>query len=377
MIKHRKIGILMKWMSLGGIEVSLMRLISAMRATGRYSFKLVVIKPIENARCLKFIEEEHIEVVQIDLVERERPKGFLKKLAWRYERAKGLRIFRKALGAALSDCDLAFDYSGDEFRKVIGVFKGPKYFWWHFSYARFAAHVRKTMQANAKIYSGFVMLSDSFAQKFAEDYPKLRIKTSQIYNVFDPEEVRALALVGPKHETSRPYFVSPSRLWWDKDNETILRAFRLFNERHPNAAELVFVGTGSEEEKLRKLAKDFGLTDLVFFKGGMDNPYAVVKGAIASILSSPQEGVPLVPLEAMALGVLPIASDVPDSIREELLDGEAGLLFPFKDAVALEKAMEMTFAGGDAVSRLKTHGAEMLNRFSAEVIIPQVEEMIA
>lgn len=357
-----KIGITLLWMNVGGVEIALMRLISAMRKTGRYAFKLLVTKPITSPRCLEFLEKESVEVVKIS----ELQKGFFARL----------RLSRE-IGVALSDCDILFDFSGDEFRHVIGRFKGPKYFWWHFSFERFRSHMRSSFKKNVKPYTGFVMISEYFAREFAKVYPSTSLKTATIYNLFDPEEVRAAAERGPCHLTSRPYFVSPSRLWWDKDNETILRAFKSFNERHPEKAELVFVGKGSEEEKLKAIAAELGISELVSFKGGMDNPYSVVKSSIASILSSPQEGMPLVPLEAMALGVLPICSDVPDGVREELLNGEAGILFPYKDVEALSLAMEKAFVGGEDIARMKAKGAESLLRFSADEILPRLEGFLA
>jgi len=138
----KRIGITLLWMGLGGIEVSLMALIAAMLQTGRYSFKLVVTKPITSKRCLDFITRHNIDVVLVRQVSRVKPNGRIRVLWWRLQRKLARCALRRELRAALADCKVLFDYSGDEFRHVIDFFKGPKYFWWHFSFRRFMVHAQ-------------------------------------------------------------------------------------------------------------------------------------------------------------------------------------------------------------------------------------------
>ncbi len=232
------------------------------------------------------------------------------------------------------------------------------------------------MDCDAKVYSGMVMISKHFESQFHRHYPGIKMRTAQIYNLFDAAKVRELANTGLTHAADKPYFVVPSRLGFDKDHESVIKAFALFNQKHPNAASLVFIGTGSEEPALKVLSRIMMLDQLIVIKGGMDNPYAIVKGAIASILSSPEEGLPTVLLEAMALGVLPISSDVPDGPREALLNGAAGILYPYKDVVELSKALETAYICGDEVDRMKANAEIALRRFSKEEIIPKVESLI-
>lgn len=75
----------------------------------------------------------------------------------------------------------------------------------------------------------------------------------------------------------------------------------------------------------------------IVFTGALNNPYGIMRGAIANILSSESEGLPTLLLESVALGVPCISSKCKNGPREILLNGRGGLLFETGDANALAK----------------------------------------
>jgi glycosyltransferase involved in cell wall biosynthesis len=141
--------------------------------------------------------------------------------------------------------------------------------------------------------------------------------------------------INPKTE---PVFLAVGRLSFQKDYETLLKAFAKFREN--NYGKLLILGEGELREKLENLIKEMQLNNDVQLLGFTDNPYAYMSKVDSLILSSLWEGLPTVLIEAMACGCQVIATDCPYGAKEILAAGEYGFLVPTQDILALAKAME-------------------------------------
>jgi colanic acid/amylovoran biosynthesis glycosyltransferase len=120
--------------------------------------------------------------------------------------------------------------------------------------------------------------------------------------------------------------IAVGRLSPEKGHTGLLEAFAS-NSDH-NILELVLVGDGPEADRLRALAGQLGISDRVRFAGRLSEPETLSEIAKADILVLPSfmEGLPIVLMEAMAMGTAVIASRV-GGIPELVDDGESGLLF--------------------------------------------------
>lgn len=173
-------------------------------------------------------------------------------------------------------------------------------------------------------------------------------------NAFDLAAIRlraaeALATVPPQ-----PYAVCVARLdIATKGLDVLLRAWRRMLDAAQDGelpvTTLVLVGDGGDAERLRVMARELGLQDKVLFAGLQVNPYPWIRQARWLVLASRNEGSPNVLIEAMALDCLAVSTDCPVGPREILADGEAGLLVPVDDEVALARAMRQ--AQSDPVLR--------------------------
>lgn len=129
------------------------------------------------------------------------------------------------------------------------------------------------------------------------------------------------------------------RLMPVKGFEYLIEAFAQFCRRHGlRKSKLVIVGDGPLRTVLEQSAESQGITDHVMFLGVRTDVYNVMSVFDVFALSSLHEGVPMVLLEAMALGVPIVASRV-GGIPEILEDSKEAMLVPAKDPVALSKAM--------------------------------------
>jgi glycosyltransferase involved in cell wall biosynthesis len=92
----------------------------------------------------------------------------------------------------------------------------------------------------------------------------------------------------------------------------------------PPSFEVVVIGAGPEEARLRGLAHDLGLDRRVTFAGELPGAASLFAAFDVFVAPSRKEGLPLAVLEAMALGLPVVASDI-SAHREVLGEASAGL----------------------------------------------------
>jgi PEP-CTERM/exosortase A-associated glycosyltransferase len=133
-------------------------------------------------------------------------------------------------------------------------------------------------------------------------------------------------------------------------------------------ARVLLVGGGPEEGKLKALARRLGLEHAVRFAGRV--PHAEVQRyySIVDVLAYPRRAIrltdlvtPLKPLEAMAQGLVVVASDV-GGHRELIRDGVNGALFRAGSAEALAQALVAIFRGRPPATELKRNGRAFVER---------------
>lgn len=101
---------------------------------------------------------------------------------------------------------------------------------------------------------------------------------------------------------------------------------------------LVIVGEGNNEE-LKKVAEQYDVTDFVHFLGYQSNPFKYLKKAKFLVLSSKNEGMPNVILEALACEVPVVSFDCPCGPRTIIKDKVNGILVEDQNLDKLSEAM--------------------------------------
>jgi glycosyltransferase involved in cell wall biosynthesis len=179
-------------------------------------------------------------------------------------------------------------------------------------------------------------------------WPKTRIET--LYNRIDIEAVQAGQL---SREASRAALGLPQNAWIagnvgrlhpDKDQATLIRAFAHALSRLPAGSLLAILGSGREEDALKALARELGITGSVRFLGQIPEARRYFKAFDVFALSSDHEPFGMVLLEAMSANVPVMATDcggAPEVV------GNPDQLFPLKDAAALAGKLIEFMAGND------------------------------
>lgn len=139
--------------------------------------------------------------------------------------------------------------------------------------------------------------------------------------------------------------------------------------------ELVLVGDGEMREEVERRVTRFGLEDRVRITGWMDGEgvRAEIRGARALVLPSFAEGLPVVLMEAMALG-RPTASTFVAGIPELVEPGVSGWLFPAGSVDCLVDAMRAAL--GAAPEKLTAMGGAGRARVAAQHDIRRNAELL-
>jgi glycosyltransferase involved in cell wall biosynthesis len=261
--------------------------------------------------------------------------------------------------------------SGSSFRQIKFT-KQPKLTWLHCSinYA-----IANKIPDRLKQYKKIVCLSDSVKSDFATACPEYANKLIRIYNPVDYTAIEIASRTAPKYDGK--YFLCVGRMDDDKDIPTIIRAFNKFwiHENKPDV-KMVFIGDGNIADDMKKMAAATDAHDQFVFLGKIPKPYGYMRGACAHILSSYNEGLPTVLIEAMATGTLNISSNCPNGPHEILLDGDAGILFEPGNADELANAMSNVWNGRVDITAITKCATESLQRFNPEKIYEQIMDVI-
>ena len=137
----------------------------------------------------------------------------------------------------------------------------------------------------------------------------------------------AQLLFRPKSTIGDSAIVCVGRLSAEKAHAGLFEAFTLLSRKYPRAR-LRLVGDGPCRVQLEQLAAKLGIAERVEFLGSRSEESTLGEIATADLLVLPSlmEGLPVVLIEAMALGV-PVVAPRVAGIPELVEDGGTGLLF--------------------------------------------------
>jgi glycosyltransferase involved in cell wall biosynthesis len=161
-----------------------------------------------------------------------------------------------------------------------------------------------------------------------------RIDNAISIPVLDPnekEKIRAEWNLAP-HEK---LIVQIGRLAKSKRNALLLKAVADLSREI--AARVAFVGDGEEHAALAAYARDLGIDGRVFFAGYRRDALAILAAADVLAVTSNKEGLPIVILEAMAVGC-PIITTAVGAIPQ-VLSAKSAWIIPVDDDVALVRAL--------------------------------------
>jgi glycosyltransferase involved in cell wall biosynthesis len=145
------------------------------------------------------------------------------------------------------------------------------------------------------------------------------------------------------------------RLIEQKDHATLLRAFAVAHQRHPDAM-LAVLGDGPLRGRTEALVAELGLARAVFLPGRLETRDWLERADIFAH-SSRWEGFGIVLLEAMLAG-LPVAATRVSAVPEIVADGKTGVLVDAEDVHALAAALAGLLADPERAQTFGRTGRE-------------------
>lgn len=166
-------------------------------------------------------------------------------------------------------------------------------------------------------------------------------KIITLYNSIDPSDFDDFNYVNRVPEKlkngSEIILGTVGRLYYQKDPITLIKSFKIINDRFPNT-KLVMVGDGPLEQACIKLIDKLGLKSKIDLAGYQKNSKAYYKMFDIFMLSSHYEGLPYALLEAMSMGIPSVGTNVV-GIKDLINHGRTGYLAEEEDYKGLADAV--------------------------------------
>ncbi|MCM2272759.1 MAG: glycosyltransferase family 4 protein [candidate division Zixibacteria bacterium] len=243
------------------------------------------------------------------------------------------------------------------------------------SAVRWIAFSRGFTQDNWKVrlYHGIEKFIIRFADRVvavsesqAEKLRQLRVAPEKIVvvrNAIDPEAFQSIERLSLRKRFTLPadsiVGFACGRFSAEKGQADLIRATAIASARAPRLR-LIMAGNGPEFERCRELITRHHLEQIVFMPGFERDAVAYLKDADFLVNPSLSEGLPNVILEAMAVGVPVIATNV-GGVPELLTDNESGLLVPPSDPMSLATAILRLVDNLDLRGRLAATASQVLS----------------
>jgi glycosyltransferase involved in cell wall biosynthesis len=215
-------------------------------------------------------------------------------------------------------------------------------------YLRLKRKIEKKLNVIFQYSSKVVVLSGKYMEDILELRPKLprqKIYSIENFNPYENENVEI-------SKNNQVIFVG--RLIYLKRIDQILLGWKNIKKLETNW-KLLIIGDGDEEINLKKMVKTFNINNVLFLPN--QDPRMLYKSSKIICLTSVYEGLPMVLLEALHYGVVPIVYNTFGSASDIITHGENGFLvepFNYKQL-------------GEYISLLQEN-PEMLNKMSLKAI---------
>lgn len=360
MKKKKKVVFFAGRLIMGGLEMVLKNLLDELKKHD--DLELIVFADVRETYFSDWFDDNKDKIKLYDgRIRTTRKSGLIHLLRWQLQKIR--------INSVIHDADVIIDCRG-ECSKFLKSFSGKKIIWIHGGFD----YLIKSMNMESVLsYDRIICLTESFKNDFISVFPKHSNKIFKIYNIVNHREIAEKSKIA--FAPHGKYFVHVARINPDKDIKTLLLGFDGFWRKNgrPDVS-LYLVGKDGgcgEKKRLDSLLKHLECRENVVFVGNVPEPFGYMRDALANILSSPQEGMSIVLIEAAACGTINIASDCKSGPREILMDGEAGVLFPVGDYRKLSQFMSDIFNKKIDVKKMTNNAKRGLNRFDAKEVAKQ------
>jgi len=161
--------------------------------------------------------------------------------------------------------------------------------------------------------------------------------------------------------------IAVSRLNKVKRIDLLINSLHEINKDYD--VQLIIIGDGPEENKLKNLTRELNLEENVHFLGFRDDVIQWMINSDIFVTASQVEGSPNSLIEAVCLGIPSIATDCPTGPKEILNNGEQGILIPIDSEKHMVDAMRLLIEDQDLRNKFVQSSEITRDRYSSERIV--------
>jgi glycosyltransferase involved in cell wall biosynthesis len=222
--------------------------------------------------------------------------------------------------------------------------------------------------------------SEALQEAIREEYPKLATLTvltprdRKAYMAHLPSRRRLVRLPNAvrdmgdvRADLSAKVVLAAGRLVRQKGYDRLIKAWSLVAPKHPDWR-LEIYGQGPKEERLRELIAEHGVGDSVALGPPVDDMGAVMARSSIFALSSRWEGLPLVLLEAMSVGMAVVSFDCPTGPASVIDDHVNGLLIRPRTIANFAAALEEMISDEELRRRCSAAAIETMREYRMDEI---------
>lgn len=211
-----------------------------------------------------------------------------------------------------------------------------------FTVTRFASIRAKGAFWNFRNYISVLKLKKQISQfdqivvLTEEDAALWQTMFSKVYVISNPLTIQ----IKKKAALQNKAAIAVGRLVHEKGFDLLIDSWTIVHQNHPDWV-LHIYGDGPLENDLRKKVLQKNLQDHIFIHAAVSNIGDKYSENSLFVLSSRQEGFPLVLLEAMSAGLPCVAYNCKSGPAQLLNNGENGILVEAQDITALSQAISL------------------------------------
>jgi len=232
-----------------------------------------------------------------------------------------------------------------------------------------------SMRRSYKMSDLFVVLAESYKQHFV-DFTGVQ-KPNHLISLPNPVTIDVnRTLLSDTEKQKRILYVGRLELF----NKRPDRVLQIWNEVAPNAEDwfLDIVGDGPDKCELERMTTDMQLEHVKFY--GYQNPTFYYEQSSILLLTSDFEGFPLVLVEGMSYGLVPVVYGSFSAVYDIIEDGKDGIIVPkgnegFNADVMAERIKPL-MANHDKLNYMALNAIEKSKNYSIDKIYEQWMEII-
>ena len=346
----KKVLFMLSSMNIGGVEKSLLSLLSTMEQD-KYDVTVLLLEKkggflemlpewvkVEEATWFKEIQPIIMQSPYQTL------QSFIKKFQW----IKGLRFLYGYMMdqkgdnrikyyeqimrwiPELSDVyDIAIAYAAPtEIIDIYIAFKvkaKEKISWIHFDVSKFPIN-HSLYDCIWRNFDKLYVVSEEACKQLIKKFPSKETKCQVVYNVISPDLIREMANEVPQVTFNQHYFniVTVGRLSKEKGQDLAIEALNVLKSEGYKV-HWYCIGSGSARKQYEALVQKYKLENDFFFIEATANPYPYMKHADLYVQPSRHDGYCLTLAEALCLDKIVIATKFAGAL-EQITDGENGYL---------------------------------------------------